>query len=509
MRVQNAIRNSVFSFSAQIIQIVARFVLQTIFIHQLGKTYLGVNGLFTNILMILSLADLGIGSAISVGMYEPISKSDVTKIASYMKLFKKAYMMIGVAVGVLGIALYPFLPIFMKGKKVSDVGIIFFLFLANSVVSYFFSYNRTLFSAHQKEYINVVNVTSFQLIQYALQAIVLIFWQNFLLYLLLQVLCTLWSNIVISKKARVVFPEIVAQTPNAPSLPVEEQRTLKRNVLELIGSRFGGVVLSGTDNLLISSFIGLVSTGIYSNYSLIILNLTTIINKVMNATIASVGNLAAEKNSARGEEVFLKHFFLNFTLCFFTSTMLLNLFNPFVFIWAGRTYLFPFFVVFVIVLNFLCQQIRQTALIFLMGYGTLKHQGIKSVIEAVVNLIVSLTLVTQTTLGISGVLLGTIFTNLVINSWFENRQVFHLGFHLPVKRFLVKQYALLILTIVVMLGNYWLTVQIELPNLVLNFFVRLILTFLIDLIVFLLCFRKTVEFTYYVHLAKQLFMRKK
>lgn len=151
MRTENSIKNSIIGILGQVFNIILNFVSRTIFIFILGANYLGVNGLFTNILSMLSLAELGIGSAIIYHMYKPLANKDEEKLKSLMHLYAKAYRYIGLVVAIVGLSIVPFLGVIIKDKpNVEHLTIIYLLFLANSVVSYFFAYKTSIITADQK-----------------------------------------------------------------------------------------------------------------------------------------------------------------------------------------------------------------------------------------------------------------------------------------------------------------------------------------------------------------------
>ncbi|MDR2465284.1 MAG: transporter [Streptococcaceae bacterium] len=497
MRTELAIKNSIISVGGLVMQIVLRFVLQTFFILYLGKLALGVNGVFTNLLTLFSLSELGIGTAIVLGMYAPVAQGNTEKIASYMHLYKKAYTIIGIVIFVVGITCLPFLPFLIKGKMIEHIYWIYLLFLLNSVVSYFFTYYRMLFTAFQKEYINVVNVTFFTILQSVLQCITLYLTRSFIAFLLIQIICTIASNVVITHKAKTTYPEIIAAMRTAPKLLAEEKNKLKKNIFELVGAKMGGVVLNGTDMVLISAVIGTGIAGVYSNYALIFTTIAALFSKVISATAGNIGNLSVESDSKIGLSVFKKYYFLNLILCFFTASCLYNMINPFILLWIGKKFLLSEGVLLVIVLNFFTQQFRTPTLVFITSYGTLRFQGLKSVIESILNLALSLLFLVVFKLGIAGVLLGTIVTNLLVNSWFDNLQIFHNGFQQPVKAFLFKQYRDIGLSLLVIFCFHQVLLQLSISNPWIQLIVNGSVTVLVNSLLVFLLFRKNEHFQYF------------
>lgn len=498
--------NSSVSLGIQIITMLLKFVMQTILIHTLGVKYVGVNGLFSNVLSVLSFAELGLGSAITYSLYGQLAKHDNKKISAFLNFYRTAYHFIGITIGIIGLAIVPFLHYFIKGNTVPNIYLLYILFLANSVVSYFFAYKRSLLTADQKDYISSLNQFFFYLLQFFLQMFILLGLKNYILFLVVQVFCTVFSNIRISYKVDKIYPFLSKYRHT--KLDKDDINSLIHNSAELFGSKIGGIVLSSTDNILISSFIGLATVGIYSNYSLITSSVTTIVNKITSATTPSIGNLAIEHDTKHAVEIFNIHLFINFVLTLLCSSLLLNLLNPFVTLWIGKKYLLSFVTVFIICLNFSLNQLRQTAISFMLAYGTFRFQGLKSIVEAVLNLGISIFLVKTTSLGVGSVILGTIITTLLLSSWWENYQVFNRGFQISVKQTLIKQYGYLILLIFILFINYYLTFSLNSPGTIFSFILLAVATLAINIIIVVILFYKTAEFKYLLNLVLNILKHK-
>ena len=263
----------------------------------------------------------------------------------------------------------------------------------------------------------------------------------------------------------------------------EEFNIIKRNVLELLGSKVGGVVLNSTDNIIISKFIGLAAVGQYANYLLITASITFVTNKTISSVIASIGNMSIKNSKDDNIKTFYQAYFLNYIAAIVISSGLLTLMTPFIQAWAGESYVMGFWVLLFTVINYLIGQMRQTINAFMFAYGALQFQGVKSVFEASANLILSVLLVTQTNLGVAGVLLGTLVTNVVINTWFEAFQVFRLGFKHSAKKFLVYNWLHLSLATFIIIVIYQVVSLIALDNIWLTLGARAFATILLDIIV--------------------------
>lgn len=427
-RLDYSIMNSGISTLIYVLRLVIQFVARSFFIRYLGEVYLGLNGLFTNILSLLSVAELGIGTSIIFALYKPLAIQDHEQVKSLMRLYKRAYEAIGVAIAVVGLAIMPFLKFIVNNdQNFSNLYLIFLLFLANSVVSYFFTYKRSLITADQKAYIVSLNDFLFLLVTNVFQIIFLILTSNFIIYLIIQIISTIASNVTISLIADRRYPYI--KDKNVRKLDDTTVKQIKRNVIGNVSSKVGGQIVMGTDNILISAFVNLSAVGLYSNYTLIVNAVQNVCTQITNSVTASIGNYAAERDAESSYALFKRHFFINHTLVFFTTTMLLTMINPFITWWVGAKYNLPFLTVMLIVANYAIQVYRNSGFAFIESFGLFWYQRTKAFIEAAINLSVSLILLGLFKLGINGVLLGTIVSSFGFVIWYEAYVVFRYAFH--------------------------------------------------------------------------------
>jgi O-antigen/teichoic acid export membrane protein len=435
-RTSNSIRNSVIAMFSQLLSIILSFITRTIFIKTLGANYLGVNGLFTGILSMLTLAEMGFGTAIVYEMYKPLAKKDEKIVSALMNMYANVYQIIGVVIGLIGILIIPFLNYLIKGNpNIPHLEFIYLLFLLNSVVSYFFTYKRSIIIANQDGYIDNLNTITFLIIQNVFQMLILIFTKQYILYLLIQIISTLLSNIFITRKADKLFPYL-KQYKNERVDKVTKHNITK-NVIAMISSKLGSVVVSGTDNLLISSFIGIYSVGLYSNYVLIVNTVKGIIMQLLNAVTASVGNLTATEDEEKAYLIFERVYFINFSITYFCTILIFVLINPLINIWIGNHYLLDFRIVLIVVINFYVVQMRQPAIIFINTYGLFWMIKWKSIVEALINLVASLILLGPLKMGVLGVLLGTLISNICTNVWWEPYVTFKYGFKVNLRKYFI------------------------------------------------------------------------
>ena len=310
-RTEYSVRNTTVAFAAQTAAILMGFFTRVVFTHTLSEGYVGINGLFTDILNILSLSELGVGTAITYALYTPIARGDIQKQQILMRMFRTFYRITAGFVLTAGLCLIPFLDVLMKDRPDVDHLIwIYLLYLLNSVVSYLLIYKKTLIDAHQMNYVTVLYHNGFLVIQDLLQIAILLITGNFILFLLAAVICTITGNICMSRQADKMFPYL--KEPCREHLPQEERQDIVKNVKAMLMHKLGNVVVNNTDNLLISSFVGVVTAGIYSNYFLIIGSVRQVFDQAMLGVAASVGNLGATEEKERIGQVFDQLFFIGY-----------------------------------------------------------------------------------------------------------------------------------------------------------------------------------------------------
>lgn len=246
----------------------------------------------------MSLAELGIGSSIIYSLYKPLAQKDESKVKALMNLYKKTYEFIGIFIGIVGVLIIPLLPLFIKNSTdIPHMYRYYVLFLLNSVLSYFFTYKRSLAIADQKNYLVAINDFAFLFFMNIVQVIALYFYSNFTLFLIVQILFTLFSNINISRTVDKRYSYL--KEKDVVSLDKQTKDEVKKNVIGNMSSKIGGVIVMGTDNILISTFVNLTAVGIYSNYSLIVTSVQNLCKQITNSITASVGNFAVS-NKKKG-----------------------------------------------------------------------------------------------------------------------------------------------------------------------------------------------------------------
>lgn len=435
-RTKNSINNIKTGVIVQIINKLMVFVVRTVFIKMLNTDYLGVNGLFTNVLAILSFAELGIGTAIIFNMYRPVAENDKEKIKSLMQLYKKSYNLIGIIVFVLGLFVIPFMNFVIKEKPniVENLILIYIMFLFNTSASYFFTYKKSIISAHQKQSV-INNVDSiFYFIKSIVEIICLLLTRNFIIYLSVEILSTIVENIILSKIADKMYPYL--KEKNIIQLSKEESGNIFKNVKSLIIYKFGGVIMNSTDNILISSLVSVGIVGFCSNYIMIINSIKSIITSALNGITASIGNLNVLGNTKQKESVFYQITFVNYIIYSFCAIAFIVLLNPFIRIWLGEKYILGIDVSIALALSFFIEGLRNPGYAYRTTLGLFQKGKATPYIGAITNIIFSIALCKLC--GVSGIFFATCIAQLVSYSWIDPYLIHKYEFKTPVSKYFKK-----------------------------------------------------------------------
>lgn len=461
MRIKNTIKNAVVGTSMQLFSMIFSFVTRAVFARVLTVEYLGIESIFADIINMLSIAELGFGTAITYSLYQPIKNNDHIKINSIMKLYKRVYETIGLLIFIGGLLITPFIPIVINNiPSVSEnIYFIFILFLLNSVISYFFAYKQTLIIANQKDYVVQVVTKSFTIVSNLIQIVSLIIFKDFVLYYIIKIITVFIINIYLSKKADSLYPYL--NLANAQRLDKKELKKIKQNIGAMFMHKVGYRIVFSTDNIFISLFSNVANAGRYSNYNLITSSLALLLDMVLNASTASVGNLNVENDKIKSETIFQHIFFLNFLLYSFSSSILLMILNDFILIWIGPEYQLNLLACFLIVLNFFIHGMRRTVIIFRDSWGLFYRDRFKPVLEIVINIVLQLIL--GHLWGLNGILLGTSLSILFSSFWIEPLVLYKYGFETKVSHYFFRYFRYSMKMVVfVTISNYLMNfIQVE------------------------------------------------
>ncbi len=490
-RIKNSIRNSGFGVFTQIATIAINFLVRSFFIAYLSIEYLGLNGLFTNILIMLSLAELGIGGAIIYSMYKPAAENDFKKLAALMGFYKTVYFRIGLLILALGLVLIPFLQYIVNSTLDNKhVILIYLLYLLNTTISYFFIYKSSIIRVHQQEYILSLYKLIFNVLKASLQLFIIVKYQSFIGYLIIQIISTFFENYLISLHANRKYPFILLKE----KLDNQEKKTIWTNIKALMIYKVGSTVMDGIDNIVISAFLTLSLVGYLSNYTLIIGSLMMVTGKVISAITASVGNFVAKESEEKNEKLLSNLTYLNFLIFGFSFIALNTLLNPFIEIWLGNDFKLSYLEVFVLSLNFYVYSMMNSIWMFRSTMGLFIYGRYRPLYSAAINLILSIALVSY--IGLVGVLLATTISRLITNVWFDPLIVYKYGLKKSPKEYYEKWIKYFLVTLFgIFILNYISMFFIDFT--ILKFSILMVITLITSIFILTIFTYKTDEFLYF------------
>ncbi|HEY5588465.1 MAG TPA: polysaccharide biosynthesis protein, partial [Candidatus Paceibacterota bacterium] len=460
----------------------------------LGTTYLGVNGLFTNVLGVLSFAELGIGTAMNYSLYKPVAENNIEQIKSLMDFYKRAYRVIALIVSLIGLALLPFLGYIIKGGETigyNNIPILYLIFLFNTVSSYFVSYKFSLVNAEQKNYIytNINTIISF--ITTIIQMVVLVVFKNFLVYLLTAAIIGLIQKIFINNYLNKMYPYLLDKNTN--KLSKSELAPIKKNVKALIFNKIGELSVYQTDNIVISAFINVSIVGLISNYNLIITSVSGFITIIFTSAIASFGNLIATENMNKQYAIFKIYRFIAFWLFGFSSIAFLILMSPFITLWIGDKMLVSPFAILLIIINYYMVGHRACINNIKLASGVFNPDKYISLLQAVVNLVVSIIMVKL--IGLPGVYIGTISSG-ILSTIIRPIILYKPIFNKSSKYYFIDSIKFII-PIIISGSVCYITQLYIMPKVTItNFIMMMVIVFIVPNLVFWLFFRNRDEYKY-------------
>lgn len=502
-RTSMVVKNIYFSLTFQVVNLVAEFIARTIFIRTLGVDYLGVNGLFANLLTILSLAELGIGGAIIFNMYKPLAIGNHEKLKALMYFYKKTYRIIGLVVASVGLLLVPILEFLMKDQPdiSENLKLIYILFLLNTVFSYFFAHKRSIIEADQRGYIVNMYVQSMQLCRRVIQIVVLITYSNYLIYLVLQIVFTFLGDYIVSRKADKLYPYL--KDKDVQTLTIEEKSEIFTNVKALSIYRVGSVILGGTSNVIISALIGIREVGLISNYTMVILAVQGILGQITNSFTASIGNVNTTETPLKKEEIFNKMFFIIVWIYGFTSLGLLIFLNPFITVWLGESYVLSDMMVFALVLFFYIQGVHSVLTTYRITSGIFVKGKYVPIFAAILNIILSLLL--GNIFGLIGILISPPIARLITYGIVDPLLIYVNVFNSKPKTYFIKYFKYICLYGIVYIMFKQMIHHIVISNIFILILAALGMTIVFNVIMVVILYKKS-EFKEIIGAVKRLRM---
>ncbi|WP_456279539.1 lipopolysaccharide biosynthesis protein [Bacillus sp. AK128] len=493
MRTKLSFRNMYVGILSQLIIVLLGFISRKVFIDSLGIHYLGLNGLLTSILSMMALVESGIGISIVYLLYKPLAEQDHPKVIALVQLYKKFYWILSLIILLIGCCIFPFLHNFIKdGASISNLTIIYFLFIAKSMVSYLNAHKWSLITADQRGYIITSLNTIYQIITTIIKIVILLLTQDFILYLLVELIIYIIQNIANGRVVDKRYPYI--KTNIKYRLDSETRKNLIKNVKALFLHNIGGFLVFGTDNLLISSYIGIATVGLYSNYTMITQQITALINPILGGIDASVGNLIATENRNKNYSIFKITYLMNFWIFSIIIICLFNLLEPFINWWIGEGYLLDRLTFTFILINLYLTGMRTAIAIFKNKAGLFTQDKFAPLIEGGINLVASLILVKY--FGLAGIFMGTTISTLSTIFWTQPVIVYKNLFVQRVYSYFSKYAYFGALTLMTCILTTFICNQIVVEQGFLSLIIKGIVCLIIPNIIYLILFHKTEEFQY-------------
>jgi len=420
-RVGNATRNIVWGIFERIMLILLPFVTRTVLIKVLGAEYLGLNSLFTSILQVLSISELGLGTAIVFSMYRPIAEDDNDTICALLNVYRKLYHIVGLIILFGGLAVLPFLPKLITGHCPEDVNIyvLYIIYLANTVISYFlYAYKAALFSAFQRNDLISKRTAAIAMISNFLQIGVLLTIHNYYAYVLIIPLATVLTNLANAWLAKKMYPHLVCRG----WISSEIKDGLKKRITGLLSYKIYGVIFASVDALVISAFLGLTPLAIYNNYYIVQMAIISFMVVLTNSITAGIGNKMITNTPDENYVDFKNMVFANGWITSFFAILMFCTYQHFMTVWVGEELVFPFSTMSLMVLYFLLPRITTIAYTYKEASGLWWEDRLRPLIATVVNVGTNILLVQI--IGMNGVIISTLICTIFINIPWGNWIIF-------------------------------------------------------------------------------------
>lgn len=480
------------------------FVLRTIILYSLGAQYLGLDSLFTSILQMLNLAELGFSSAVVFCMYKPMANNDTDTICALLKLYRTVYRIIGIIVFLIGLGILPFLNKLIKDELPDDINIylLYLIFLLNTVLGYLlYSYKSSILIASQRSDITSYVNTIVIFLQNVIQVIVVLIFKNYYIYILLMPIFTIVNNLVIAYITTKHYPQYVCRG----KLSAEILHDLKYKISGLMISKLCVTSRNSMDSIIISSFAGLTQVAMYGNYYYIMAAVHSVLSMITKSISASVGNSIAVETKEKNYNDMMKFVFLYSWIAGICVTCLLNLYQPFMKIWVGEDMMFPTSIVVAFAVYFFSLTLGDVRTIYMTGAGLWWEGRYRSIAETVMNLVLNIVL--GKFLGIIGVIGATIISILVINFGYGSHILFKYYFqnHKTKNYFMLQIYSYIVV-IISCIATWYLCILVPfdgIPGLLCKAFVCVI----ISNIIYIICYFKLPIFKQAGALIKQILKR--
>lgn len=497
-RTQKSSRNLMFALISQVLIIGVKFFTRTALINTLGIEAVSINALLSEVVAMLSLAELGVGTAIVYNLYAPLAVGDHKKISQYMGLFKKAYQIVALLIFVIGIAFIPFLPKIINdlSYSMSYIRVIYMLFVVQTAGSYLFSYKTALLNADQKNYIFSIIYVSTKTVGAVVLIAVLYFTKSLIAFMCVNVIITLSINFI----ASLVVDKQYSYLGKHDILPVEERKEVFSNIKNIFIKSLSGKITTSTDNILISTLVSTVQVGYYSNYNIFFAMVYQLSLQFGGSINASMGNFLSTESSEKSAEMLKRMTFLFYLISACGILCLYAAITPFIKLWIGDEFLLEPIIVTICCFNSFLAFMRAPLWGIMNVSGLFKQDKNIAIVGSVANLIISIGIGLK--FGMIGIFLGTIMSGL-IQLFLKSNLLFREKFQLSPFSY----YRMWVFGIISMMIQLWivnnLADRIRFDNLIVELLLKLVMAVGIFAVVNFLLYFRTKEFAYALSLVKR------
>lgn len=489
-RTKKAAKNALWGIIGKMGSLFLSFLLRTVLINSLGAEYLGLNSLFSSILRILSLAELGFGTAVTFSMYKPVAEGDHKMICALLHLYRKIYRIISIFILFAGLILMPFIHLFIAGDIKADINIyiLYFINLLNVSLSYAcFGYSSSIFIAHQNNDIPMIISLMTEIFKTLAQIILLLTTHNYYLYVIILPIASVATNLLNACAARKYYPQYRCNG----EIDKELKKSIYRKTSALLSVKVTTVIYNAADSVVISSFLGLVILAKYNNYYYIMNSVIIILSTIYNALTSSVGNSIVTESRQKIYKDYMNLSFINAWIVGWCTVCLFCLYQPFMHLWAGDELMFEFGIVICFCIYFYVFQLKNVQSTYKDAAGLWQEDMWRSYVSNIFNLIVNLILVQF--IGVYGVLISTILALLLVSYPWQTWMIHKKLFHCSMQPFVVRLLIYTAVTLVACFATQCFCTLLTGPELP-CFFLKCLLCMIIPNILFFLFSFRTPEF---------------
>lgn len=490
-RTKNTIRNMIWGFINKIMLIVFPFLARTVIIKKLGTDYLGLGSLFTSILQVLNLTELGFTSAIVYSLYKPIAENNKEKICALMNYYKKIYNRIAIIILIIGMSILPFLKNLINGEVPNGINIyiLYVIYLGNTIISYScFAYKTALLTSNQRNDI-ISNINSILcLIQYILQIALIYFFENYYIYIIILPIITMANNVICAIIAKKKYPEYICKG----EIEDNDRKDIKKRVKGLMIIKLCRTTRNSLDSIFISTFFGLTMVAIYNNYYIIMSSIKSITEIITTAMFSGVGNSLATESVEKNYNDMIKFDYIYMWIIGWCSICLLCLYQPFMKLWLGAEFLLPFGIVILLVLYFYSLKMGDIKSMYLETAGLWWESRYRAIIETILNIILNILL--GKIWGLYGIVAGTLISLLIINFGFGSQIVFKYYFkNGKLKNYFLYHLKYFIITAIIAIVTLFLCYFIKIEGII-GLLLKFLICLFIPNIIYFCIYYKTKDF---------------